>query len=339
LHRASQVVALAGTVAGTLDRARACAIRIGDSRASAVPAVELRLHPAHVRIMEWPVSERRNDDEATPAAPEVVAIGRAAFPDVDVEARRFDAYVAERTPAGMTFSAWARTACIEDLYLACACLDGKPAAFRAFDARFGAEIDRVLRGLDRRGLQDDAKQILMQRMFVAAPGATAKIATYTGRGPLRRWLRVATTRILLELVNPKEAPADDWAIAALPDDRDDPELAYLKARYRAAFKAAFADALARLDDRQRTLLAQYHVDHLTIDDLGALYDVHRVTAARWVAQAQVELRATIVELLREQLGLSTADLAAVTRLVRSQLSLSLVRALPGKRKKPTARRG
>src|SRR5262249_23753239 len=121
--------------------------------------------------------------------------------------------------------------------------------------------------------------------------------------------------------------ADDWEIAVVPVAADDPELAYLKARYRAEFKLAFDDALAALTDRERTLLAQYHVDALTIDQLGALYDIHRVTALRWVGKAQARPRELILERLDQRLGLSSSDLRSVMRLVRSHLELSLVRVL------------
>jgi RNA polymerase sigma-70 factor (ECF subfamily) len=181
----------------------------------------------------------------------------------------------------------------------------------------------VLRGTDRRGM-DDAKQILQQRLFV---GATPKIASYSGRGPLRRWLRVVVGRMLLEVLHAREPLADDWEIAALPVATDNPELAYLKARYRAEYKQAFADALAQLGDRDRTVLAQYHVDGLTIDELGAMYSVHRVTASRWVLKAEAMVRDCVLAVLRVRLGLSTADLREVTQLVRSQLSLSLARTL------------
>ena len=139
-----------------------------------------------------------------------------------------------------------------------------------------------------------------------------------------------TRRVLLELVEKQQPLADDWEVAALPVAGDDPEVAYLKAKYSADYKHAFSDALSGLPPRDRTVLAQYHVDGLTIDELGALYQVHRVTASRWVINARDQLRGRILELLRERLGLSAAELQSVTRMVRSQLSLSLARPLPSR---------
>jgi len=248
---------------------------------------------------------------------------REAFPGLDVPADLFARHVAARCPAELALEDWLGAMFAEDLYLACGCLAGIPAALVAFDARHGPDIERALHGRDRRGL-DDAKQILHQRLFV---GPAPKIATYSGRGPLRRWLRVVVGRLLLEVLHAREPLADDWEIAALPVASDDPELAYLKARYRAEYKQAFSDALAELGDRDRTVLAQYHVDGLTIDELGVLYGVHRVTASRWVLKAEAVVRDAVLALLRVRLGLSTADLREVTQLVRSQLSLSLARAL------------
>jgi RNA polymerase sigma-70 factor (ECF subfamily) len=246
---------------------------------------------------------------------------RLELPELDVDAAAFVHYVHARRPDGTSVEEWLAEVQIIDLYVAFACLKGRPGAITVFDSMYSGDIAHALRTLDPRS-RDDARQILHIRLFV---GALPKIASYSGRGPLRRWLRVVAGRILFELVDKRERIADDWEVAAVPVAGDDPELAYLKAKYRAEYKQAFANALAMLGDRDRTILAQYHVDGLTIDQLGALYNVHRVTASRWVSKAQDELRQRVLELLNARLGLSTTELRNLTRLVRSQLSLSLAR--------------
>jgi RNA polymerase sigma-70 factor (ECF subfamily) len=248
---------------------------------------------------------------------ELITTCRVALPELDVDPSAFVAYVRERCPDGVA------TPHAVDLYLAFACREGQPRALQVFDRTFGTELDRALRGRDTRAAED-AKQILRQRLFVGPP---PKIAAYSGHGPLKRWLRVVARRILLEVVENREPIADEWEIAALPVAGDDPELAYFKARYRADYKHAFETALAALDPRARTVLAQYHVDGLTVDQLGALYAVHRATASRWVTEAQKQVGQRTLALLRERLGLSPEDLGGVTRLVRSQLTLSLSRLL------------
>ena len=253
-------------------------------------------------------SSSRDDSVGEPT---FVAACRAALPELDVDVRPFAAYVAERGAESSPH--------VADLYLAFACAEGQPAALRELDARYSQTIDRAMRGLDARALED-ARQLLRQRLFA---GAAPKITSYSGRGPLQGWLRVVAGRLRLELAGQKEAIAEDWAVAALAAAGDDPEIAYLKARYRADYKQALADAFAELPDRERTLLAQYHVDGLSIDELGALYGVHRVTASRWVLKAQDQLRQRVLRLLGDRLGLSAEALRSVTRLVRSQLSMRL----------------
>jgi RNA polymerase sigma-70 factor (ECF subfamily) len=108
---------------------------------------------------------------------------------------------------------------------------------------------------------------------------------------------------------------------------DDPELAYMKQRYRGDFKQAFLDTLAALSPRDQTLLRYHHVDSLNIDEIGAIYRVHRVTAYRWLEKAREALVIGIQQRLKERLRLNQGELDSVLRLIRSQLHLSLVRHL------------
>ena len=263
----------------------------------------------------------------TPELVALIARCRAAAPELDVEPSAFAAKLEACRPAELAPAEWYARAFADDLYLALACETGAAAALRLFAQRFARDLDHVLRGRDNRGL-DDARQILFQRLFA---GPRPKIATYTGRAPLRRWLRVVASRLLLEILADREPLADERELAELPVADDDPELAHLKARYRAEYKAAFAEALARTTDRDRVLLSQYHVDDLTIDQLGALYSIHRATASRWIARAQRELRERVIARLRERLGASTTELRSLTRLVRSRLELSLSHVLKADR--------
>jgi RNA polymerase sigma-70 factor (ECF subfamily) len=66
-------------------------------------------------------------------------------------------------------------------------------------------------------------------------------------------------------------------------------LQYLKALYGAAFRDPFRAALAGLGAREKNILRQHFLDGMTLDDLGSAYEVHRVTAARWIQGARVQL--------------------------------------------------
>jgi RNA polymerase sigma-70 factor (ECF subfamily) len=66
---------------------------------------------------------------------------------------------------------------------------------------------------------------------------------------------------------------------------------------------------------------------LGIDRIGALLNVHRATAARWIRAASDAVRGETRRLLHERLGLKASELDSLAGLVRSQIHLSLGRLL------------
>jgi RNA polymerase sigma-70 factor (ECF subfamily) len=107
----------------------------------------------------------------------------------------------------------------------------------------------------------------------------------------------------------------------------DPELDYLKLRYRGAYEVALQAALEALPDRDALLLKLHYVDGLNIDRIGVLYGVHRSTVARWRTAARRQILASTREHLRRVLSLSDSEFDSLAALVRSQLTVSLRTAL------------
>jgi RNA polymerase sigma-70 factor (ECF subfamily) len=103
----------------------------------------------------------------------------------------------------------------------------------------------------------------------------------------------------------------------------------MKRTYSEQFKAAFSEALKGLGPREQTLLRYHHVDNLNIDEIGAIYRIHRVTAFRWLEKAKEQLVRNTLEILRGRLKLPASELDSVLRMIRSQIHLSLVRHLGG----------
>jgi RNA polymerase sigma-70 factor (ECF subfamily) len=231
-------------------------------------------------------------------------------------------------PDGIDIGAWLARVQASDLYLAHACVRGDETALRAFESQHGPDIESALRRVRTGGdVRDDARQILRQRLFVGTRQSGPRIAAYSGRGPLRLWLRVTVVRIVFEILEreAREPQADENEILALPAPADDPEIGYLKQLYQREFKEAFEAAVIALGDRERTLLMQYHVDGLTIDELGALYRVHRVTAARWVARARKSLLDATRKELQRKLDLSPTEFDRLLRTIWSNLDISIYR--------------
>jgi len=86
-------------------------------------------------------------------------------------------------------------------------------------------------------------------------------------------------------------------------------------------------ALAALPEQPRALLRYSVVDGWTVDRIGALYGIHRATAARRVAAAREELGALIRAELAARLAISVDEVDSIVRLVQSRVDVSLERLL------------
>jgi RNA polymerase sigma-70 factor, ECF subfamily len=252
---------------------------------------------------------------------------RAAWPGVEVPRDVFVTWLEARVPPGVS-SSGVRAA---DLYLACACAQGIRAAITSFEANYFREIDIALR---RMGAQDstidELKQALRQKLFVGDTGRGPAIAEYSGRGDLRRWLRATAVRAHLNLIRKgkKELLTEDERVfEAVSTPEDDPELQYMKARYSNEFREAFKEALESLSDREKSLLRHHFCDELNIDQIGAIYRVHRVTAFRWLQKGRETLVARTQRLLKQRLKTSDAEFESIVRLIRSQVDVSIRRLL------------
>jgi RNA polymerase sigma-70 factor (ECF subfamily) len=267
----------------------------------------------------------------------IVAEGRAAWPDLAVDAVEVVSFIARQATLDLAEAALdgLRPA---DLYLACGCAQRLPGAINAFDRDYMREVDIALARM-RIGAPrlSDIKQLVRQRLFVGGgtagtPTSAGKISEYGGRGDLRRWVRSVAVRTCLNDLRKGKREIlvdDDHLIAQHAIAQDDPEIEYMKRTYSEQFKAAFSEALKQLGPREQTLLRYHHVDGLNIDEIGAIYRVHRVTAFRWLEKAKEQLVRSTLEILRGRLKLPADELDSVLRMIRSQIHLSLIRHLGG----------
>lgn len=119
---------------------------------------------------------------------------------------------------------------------------------------------------------------------------------------------------------------DDHLLASMAAT-DDPELEFLKTRYRAAFKTAFETAIASLSTRERVILRLQIIDGLSIDGIGSIYGVHRATAARWLARARRQILTATRREMRNTLDIDSGQLDSIMRLIDSRLEVSIERVL------------
>jgi RNA polymerase sigma-70 factor (ECF subfamily) len=264
----------------------------------------------------------------------IEAAGRAAWPELPLPPGRFGAYLGARVAAdGAQLGSALGDVHAEDLYLACACVEAVPGAVEAFRRQCRDVVALVVHGIDPApSFADEVEQTLFQKLLVAGAGAgepPPRIASYSGRGPLAGWVGVAAQRIALGLLRGEavQKRARERAVAEQRSIDLDPELLYLKQRYRLEFEAAFQRAVASLPDRERTILRLHLVAGLTLDAIGVIYRVNPSTASRWLASARERLSADTERDLRQRLRLSPAEFDSLARLVVSQLDVSVCRWL------------
>jgi RNA polymerase sigma-70 factor, ECF subfamily len=216
-----------------------------------------------------------------------------------------------------------------ELFLAAGCAAGERTALAAFERRYFTSIPAALRRLSLQG--DDVAEVVQRlrvRLFVIEGGAPPRVLRYAGDGQLGGLVRVSSIRLGLNLLRSRgRLDQDADGLEELPIADDDPALAQLKQQSRASFKAAFEDAIAGLEPRERSLLNLALVKGLGIDKVAVVYGVHRATAARWIAQARGNLTRSVHAILGTRLGLPSAQVDDLLPLVESKLELSLERLL------------
>jgi RNA polymerase sigma-70 factor, ECF subfamily len=215
-----------------------------------------------------------------------------------------------------------------DLYLAQGCASGDRDALAAFEATCRNVIEGSLRGM---GMTPDAiadvAQDVRGKLLVADDGPP-KISTYSGRAALTTWTRTVATRTALARLRRRcEAPADDAMLEAIPAVSDGPEEQHFRTRYGVELKAAFEEAMASLDVRQRNILRHHYIDALTLDDIGALYGVHKTTAFRWLQAARGALAKRTQKAFRARVDVTPSEMQSIVRLLESNVELSLRRVL------------
>jgi RNA polymerase sigma-70 factor, ECF subfamily len=259
------------------------------------------------------------------AVERILEAGRAAHPEITLAPDALEPLVRERLANEEAPDALAA----DEIYLACACALADPIAIAAFERRYFPAIPAALSrlALGRDEIAEIAQQLRI-RLFVADDDGVVRVVAYAGQGQLGGLVRVAALRVGLNLLRARgRLDSGDGELEDLPIAADDPALAQLKAQHRVAFKAAFEEAIASLPPRSRSLLDLAIVKGVGIDKVGAIYGVHRATAARWIVAARDELARAVHRALGARLGVARTELADLLPLVESQLELSLERLL------------
>jgi RNA polymerase sigma-70 factor (ECF subfamily) len=246
--------------------------------------------------------------------------GRARWPGVEVPLDRFAAHV-----EGLQVDDDDLRLRGTDLFLAAACAAGDVAALRHFDTAFVSSVDgRVARFQLSADKVDELRQKLRTKLFV---GLSPGIRRYQGRAPLAAWLHVTAVRVAIDIAALAPRAATDVDLFELVGDDQTPEIETARRQHEERFRLALEESFRQLSARDKTILRLHVVDGLNIDAIGAIYGVHRATAARWL----VAIRARVYDGLKQQFVMqwnaSSSELRSLVWLLRDHIHLTAKRVL------------
>lgn len=210
---------------------------------------------------------------------------------------------------------------LDELFLACAAYLGDRAAIAVIEGEHFDALRAAIERIRPRSTDlDDLLQGIRELLFVRL-----KIRDYAGRGPLAAWLRVVAIRHAVRARRKRAEQPMGEGLEKLPEGGTgaDPELAYLRNAYRDVFQTAFRTALSALADEDRRVLRYHYVDGLTIDQLGAVLDLHRVSASRRIHRARSLLVTRTRTELRRTHFETSSELESILRAVESEVELSI----------------
>lgn len=258
----------------------------------------------------------------------LVTRARQAHPTLAFEPVDFLGYLAARLPLKGDLGATLEGVRAEDLLLAFACVGGQPLAHALLEREVFSQVGGWFPGEDAAVIAEIGQR-LRQRLLLTEGGSPPRLATFSGRATLTRWARAIALRLLADIRREQSdhVPLDDAGPEAEVMVGRDAELSFIRGRYQEPFRLALLEALAALTPRERNLLRLHHVDNLSVDSVGTMYQTSRSTAARWIAQAREHLIQRTREALASRLDLESEELESLLGLLRSHVDISLHRLL------------
>jgi RNA polymerase sigma-70 factor, ECF subfamily len=257
--------------------------------------------------------------------------GAAAWPTLQLDGATFLHYLRER--AGALPLKQVAMLHVTDLYLACCCVSRADGAVEKFHDEYlvplAESLERIRIPIS---LAREVQGILFERLVTPGKGdasAPTLLSGYAGTGELRSWVHVVAAREAFGLLRKasRDAQAPKRLLEAVPVIADDPDLRYLSTKYHSEIEACFTEAAAALTAAERNALRYRFIDGLSVEQIGAIYRIHRATAARRVLAAQERLAQEIKARLMVRLQLDARELDSVLRAIHSRLEFSIGRHL------------
>jgi RNA polymerase sigma-70 factor len=205
---------------------------------------------------------------------------------------------------------------LEDLALACACSEGIEAAWEFFIAHFRQDLRGAASAMLRSsGIGDDARAAeLADSLYAELYGVRASLdghrkslfEYFHGRSKLSTWLRAVLAQKQVDLFRAGsrtvslDTEDEEPRLPRQNDDADEAPPDPHREMYLARIDRALHAALANLTPRERTLLACYYTDALTLAEIGRMLGEHESTVSRQLDRTRRALRESVTQMLQRE---------------------------------------
>jgi RNA polymerase sigma-70 factor, ECF subfamily len=256
-----------------------------------------------------------------------VAEVTAQFPDLPIDEERLVGHLARHAHGDDAIEAL-KVIRMPELALALACADGQPAALAILERDY---MGSALAGLAQLRLDEAQRDEVIQALRAKLFGGDVEpgISKFAATGSLAGWLRTAATRIALNRrrgAKRRQAREEVWFAEQLLVDTD-PELEFLKERYRVELEEAMTLAFERLAGDQRELLRRYIVQGASLQDLADAHSVDPSTISRWLSRIRSKLAEDARRHFAQACALEPSECESLVRLVKSDMHVSVLRLL------------
>jgi RNA polymerase sigma-70 factor (ECF subfamily) len=273
--------------------------------------------------------------EVATAVVSFVGRAREAWPTLTVTDPELVAdYVVQRVVSCTDVGAALHELDAGEVWLCAACAEGSRPAYACFEARYMSTLDAALRSMSLDPAElDDVRQKVRDKLLTPAADGRLPLLAYVGQGRLQGLVKVVGMRAALDDIRARRrrpdlgGTADASTVDRLMAGELGPELRVLEQEHREVVKSAFHAAVEALPSIDRGILRLHVLERLNIDEIAALHDVHRATAARWLTRIRHHIGEHTREALRARLRLDASELDSLLRAVDSRLDLSLSRIL------------
>lgn len=210
---------------------------------------------------------------------------------------------------------------VEDLALAAACADGNETAWDHFVLAHRPVLYRAADAIDRTGGAREIADSLYADLYGLSERDGTRLSLFRyfhGRSSLATWLRTVLAQRYVDRLRAtrrlQPLPADDAAgesaaasVATAVTLSNEAPIRD-RTRFVAVIQRAMKTAIGRLAPKDRLRLAMYYARDLTLAQIGRTLGEHEATSSRHLARTRRALREDVERQLRQEQGMSDAEL-------------------------------